>query len=332
MKAALRPHPAVRQFCLAFAIALSLSVSALAPAAAEARKTLVVAVIKGPSGVGLIRLFDSQPQLPGGLALSPVAVPSADLVTAKLISGEYDAGILPVNVAAKLYNSGLPLKLAAITGDGMLSFISSDPDLHALSDLRGKKVNVTSQGATPDYLFQALLEHDGLLPGKDVDLDYSLSYADAALALAAGKISSAILPEPFSTMALSLNPQLRKPFDVGALWTAQTGQSSYPMTALVVRDSLPRDNPEALSSLLEACKASVSWVIANPEKAGELAEKQAWGLKTAVVTKAVPLSAYVFRPAVEARPEIEALLRIFLRRAPKSVGDRLPDSGFYLVE
>lgn len=305
--------------------ALALSMTALL----AAPKPIAVAGLKGPSGIGMARLFETPPILPDGSVVEIVAVPSADLMTAKLISGEYDAGVLPINVAAKLYVAGVPLRLAAIVGDGMVSFLSSDPTIRSLVDLKGRKVNVAGQGATPDFLFRRLLKGAGIDPEKDLRLDYSLPYPEAAVAVAAGKIASVILPEPFASMARLANPALRSPFDLGVLWTEQTGQASYPMTGFVVSSRLAAQRPSAVRAILDAYEASIDWVVANPTKAGALAEKLELGLKAGVASTAIPLSAYVFAPAPAARPKVEALLGVFLELAPLSVGGRLPDDGFY---
>lgn len=310
---------------------LSLGLTAavmLSSLSAQAARPITFAALKGPSGIGMIGLFDSVPSLPGA-SLQMVAVPSADLMAAKVISGEYDIAVLPVNMAAKLRTAGIPIVLAAIVGDGMVSFLSSDPALTKLSDLAGKEVYVAGQGATPDYLLQRLLRKAGLDPAKDLRLSYSLPYPEMASAIAGGKIQYAVLPEPFVTLALSANPKLQKSLDLRALWTEATGQASYPMTALVVSSRLAQENPAAVKAILQAVSASIAWVQAQPAAAGILVEKHDLGLKAAIAAKAIPSSAYVYEPGPEARPAIEALLKVFLELAPASVGGRLPDDGFY---
>lgn len=292
-------------------------------------KPILIAALKGPSGIGMVKLFESPPSPADGSTVQLVSVASADLMTAKLISGEYDAGILPINVAAKLYNAGLPLRLAAIVGDGMVSFLSADTSIVSLYDLKGKQINVAGQGATPDFLFRRLLKGVGMDPEKDLRLDYSLPYPETAASLAAGKIAYAILPEPFTTMAKVAKPALFSPLDLGALWTEQTGQANYPMTAFVVSSKLSKERPQAVRAILEAYAASIDWVIAKPFAASALVEKHELGLKAGIAFKAIPVSAYVFTPAIAARPAVEALLNVFLELAPASVGGKLPDEGFY---
>lgn len=313
----------IRELALVAAVALTAVCAAAVP------KPIIVAALKGPSGIGMVKLFDSPPVPADGSAVQLVAVASADLMTAKLISGEYDAGVLPLNVAAKLYASGIELKLAAIVGDGMVSFLSADDSISALADLKGKRVNVAGQGATPDYLFRKLLRGAGLDPEKDITLDYSLPYPEAAIALASGKIRYAILPEPFATMAKLQNSRLRPSLDLGALWTRQTGQANYPMTAFVVSSKLAAERPVAVKAILAAYSASIAWVLAEPVEAAALVEKQELGLMAGIAAKAIPVSAYVFVDARAARPAVEALLGAFLMLSPASIGGKLPDDGFY---
>jgi len=307
---------------LLFVLAFSLSAQGAAP------QKIQFAALKGPSGIGMIRLFETAPQVPGA-SVQMIAVPSADLMAAKVISGEYDIAVLPVNMAAKLRSAGVPIVMAAVVGDGMVSFLTSDPSVRNLADLRGKEIYVAGQGATPDYLLQKLLAKAGLDPARDLRLSYSLPYPEMAAALAGGKIQYAILPEPFATVALSANPALRSPLDLGALWKGATGQESYPMTDLVVSAKLAAGQPDAVKAILKAVSDSIAWVKANPADAGVLVEKNDMGLKAAVAARAVPRSAYVYVPAPASKPAVEALLRVFLELAPASVGGKLPDDAFY---
>ncbi len=306
-----------------------LATAVLAVNASAQTGTLVLGALKGPSGIGLVRLFESPPTLPEGLSLQPLAVGSADLMAAKVISGEYDVAVLPVNMAAKLYSAGIGIRLVAIIGNGMVSFLTSDPSIAGLADLRGKEVAVAGQGATPDFLLRHLLKAAGLDPDRDLHLSYALPYPEAAAALASGKISCAVLPEPFATLALASNPKLKAPFDLGRLWNKSTGQESYPMTALVTSSRLVRERPAAVAAILAAAKSSLAWVVANPKAAGLLVERHDLGLKAAMAELAIPRTNYIYLPAPEARPGIEALLGVFLETSPASIGGKLPDGTFY---
>lgn len=290
---------------------------------------LRVGALKGPTGIGMIQLFESTPILPQMASLSIEAIASTDVMTAKLMSGELDAAVLPINMAAKLYSAGLPFRLAAVVGNGMVKLVTTDPSIRGIQDLRGKEVYVAGQGATPDYLLRTILAKAGIKAEADLKLVYSMPIPEIAASLAAGKIRVAVLPEPFATLALSGNPSASVPFSLTALWKDATGQADYPMSAFVVRASLIDERPQAVKALLDAYRASIDKVLADPAGAGVLVEKHDMGLKAPIAAKAIPQSAYAFIPAAEARSAVESLLAVFLGFAPASIGGKLPEASFY---
>jgi NitT/TauT family transport system substrate-binding protein len=292
-------------------------------------KPLTIYGIKGSSGVGIISLFEQPPQIPG-FNVRVEALAQADLMAARFISGEAKIGILPPNMAAKIASSGKDLRAAAIIGNGMLSLLSSDKGIKSLADLRGKTVEVAVQGATPDFVFRKLLEISGLAPERDVALGYSMAPPEIAQSLIAGKISIALLPEPFATMAISGRPDLVSVMDIQQEWGRAGGRENFPMTLLVVDGAFADENPGAVKEILNAVKASIEWVNAYPAEAGSLAEKHELGLRAPVVAAAIPKSNYVFIPAAVGQASIEALLNVFLAYAPASIGGVLPGDRFYL--
>jgi NitT/TauT family transport system substrate-binding protein len=300
-------------------------------AAQSSSNSLTIYGLKGPSGVGLIRLFESPPRLPG-FSVRVEALAQPDLMAARFIAGEAKVGILPANVAAKIASSGKKIRAAAVIGTGMLSLLSSDQTLNSIGDLKGKTVEVAGQGATPDYVFRKILLNRGLNPERDVKLSYSLAYPEIAQSLIAGRISLALLPEPFATMARSGKPGLKVISDIQHEWTLAGGEKNYPMTVLVVDGDFAASSPGAVTAILDAVRASIAWTAANPAEAGKLVEKHELGLKAPVAAAAIPRSNYVYISAVEARPSIEALFKVFLEFAPQSIGGGLPGDDFYYRE
>ncbi|WP_232616807.1 ABC transporter substrate-binding protein [Treponema primitia] len=194
-------------------------------------------------------------------------------------------------------------------------------------------MEVAGQGATPDYVFRRILLSKGLNPDRDLQLSYALAYPEIAQSLIVGRISTALLPEPFATMARSGKPDLRLVGDIQAEWRSATGSAAsgnYPMTVLVVDADYAKAEPAAVQAVLNALQASIEWVVANPREAGTLVEKHDLGLRAPVVSAAIPRSNYVFIPVREARPSLEALYRTFLEFSPVSIGGSLPADSFYL--
>ncbi|WP_232616808.1 hypothetical protein [Treponema primitia] len=117
---------------LTFFAALLLGLTGIV--SAQTTQPLTIYAIKGPSGVSMIRLFESPP-LVGGVPVRLEALAQADLMAAKFISGEAKVGMLPPNVAAKIASTGKPLQIAAVTGTGMLSLLTSDSAIRSIADL-----------------------------------------------------------------------------------------------------------------------------------------------------------------------------------------------------
>lgn len=295
--------------------------------AGNAATPLTIYVIKGSSGVGMIRLFEEPPQI-SGFSVKMEALAQQDLMAARFIAGDAKVGILPPNMAAKIASSGRDIRAAAVLGEGMLSLFSADPGIRSIGDLRGKTVEVAGQGATPDYVFRRILTSHDLVPDRDLKLGYSLAPPEIAQALIAGRVSLALLPEPFATMALLGKPDLRSIADIQAEWTGTQGRN-FPMTVLAVDGAFATANSAAFREILASVKNSVEWVKGHPAEAGALVEKHGLGIGATVAAAAIPKSGYVFTPASDARPALESLFNVFLMNSPVSIGGMLPADRFY---
>ncbi|MDR0496245.1 MAG: ABC transporter substrate-binding protein [Treponema sp.] len=295
---------------------------------AAGNKSLTIYSLKGSPGVGMIKLFEDPPKIQG-FDVKVEALAQADLIAAWFIAGEAQVGILPPNLAAKIASSR-DIRVAAIVGTGMLSLLSSDPSVRSIEDLRGKTVEIAGQGATPDFVFRKILSSRGINPDSALRLGYSLAPPEIAQSLIAGRVSLALLPEPFATMARVGRPDLASVANVQEEWVRVGGYGNYPMTLLVVDGAFASANPKAVGEILGTVNRSIEWVKANPAEAGVLVEKHDLGIRAPVAAAAIPGSNYVFIPAIEGRQALEALFRVFLEYAPASIGGALPGDHFYL--
>jgi len=122
---------------------------------ASPKDKIAVSVIRGPSGLSSTWMM-SELARTSPSEFEFISVAGADMVVAKLLNGEIDAGVLPVNVAAKLYNTGAPIRALAVVGNGMVKFLTTDTKVQSLADCKGKTIYIAGQKATPDYIFQFL--------------------------------------------------------------------------------------------------------------------------------------------------------------------------------
>ena len=300
-----------------------------------------------------LNLFAQDVKIRVGLLNGPTCIPAAYMIEnnknatyekfadpqallPKMIKKEIDVGFMPVNVAAKVYNSGnKSLLLCAVTGLGNLSLITTDSSIKRFSDLKNKTVYFAGQGATPEYMLRYILEENKLTYGSEaknnaVVLDYSIPTAQIAAQMISGKIQYAVVPEPFATIAQMKSTDVKAALNLQKEYLELSGEKEiYPLSVMVVRADFAKENKELFEAFLSEYEKSAAWTVANPAEAGALTEKASLGLAAPIVTKAIPLSNYVYIPADKAKKQIEAMLSIFLKCDKTSIGGKLPDKNFY---
>ncbi len=289
-----------------------------------------VTALKGPTGIGMVRLFERRPALGEGITTDYQIAGAPDVLVSRILSGEADIATLPTNVAVKLYNSGVPYSLGAIVGNGLLYMLSGDPAVKGIDDLRGKEIYSVGKGATPDFIFRYLLETRGIRGEEGATVRFTYPHPELAQLLIAGRVKTAVLPEPFVTMVTTKNEDIRIVENLQDLWKeAGDTEEAYPMSVVVIKNDVWSSNPDAIKAFLSAYRDSISWVQDNPEAAGELAEKHGIGIPAAVAAQAIPRLNLTYVPAGEAREELEQFLKVFMDYDPSAIGGKLPDEGFY---
>jgi len=177
-----------------------------------------------------------------------------------------------------------------------------------------------------------LLAKSGL-PANSVTPDFSIPNQEIAAALVSNRISCALVPEPFATVAIlnsGAGPEpVRRAIMIKDEWKAAGFGPDFPMTLCVIRKEYADKYPETVRKFLQAYKESIAWTVANPAEAGKLVESGGLGLKAPIAAKSIPSGNFTFIPAVEARDSIEKLLSVFVSYAPEAIGGKLPDDGFY---
>jgi NitT/TauT family transport system substrate-binding protein len=287
-------------------------------------------VLKGPTGMGMIRLMDEQPAFGDGVAVSYAVSGSPNNLVSKVLSGEVEIAALPTNVAAKLYNSGVPYKMAALNTLGVLYVVSNGVPVDSFEDFAGKRVDNIARGANPDIIFRYLLSEHGLDPDSDVELRY-FNHTELAQLVIAGRSELAVLPEPFVTRVVNASETAHVEMNLQEVWREVKGEESFiGMGCIVVKNSLTEDNPAFVQSFLDAYRSSIEWVNANPREAGRLIEENELGFTAASAQEAIPRANIRYIGAQDARERLEEFLSVLRDYDPASIGGELPDDGFYL--
>lgn len=325
------------QRLLAMTLMLAVAATSWATGIREASRhaseavNLRVATLRGPTGMGMVQLMEQGPAIAKGVTASYEIVGTPEVMVSRILGGDVDFASLPVNLAAKLYNSGVAYKLAAVNVLGVLYLVSDQTDVHSVRDLKGKTVYLTGKGANPDFLLRYVLSRNGLEPGKDVTLDFRYDQVELSSLMIAGRVHLALLPEPFVTQVVEKNPRDKVVLRFEDAWKAALGRDvPLPQGCIVVRAKTELAHPQAVREFLDAYHKSVEWVNSDHIQAGTLIAKYKMGLGAKAAASAIPRMSLVYQPANQARSSVEEFLSVLLHFAPQSIDGRLPDSGFYL--
>ncbi len=297
---------------------------------APAAVNFKVAVLRGPTAVGMIKMMDAQPTLGDNVKAEYVIEQTPDTLSAKLLTGEIDIATIPTNLAAKLYNKGVAYQLAAMNTWGVMYVVTNGAAINSWADLKGKQIDSSSQGSAADIVFRYLLNKNGINPDKDATLKYIASPVEQAQLSITGSSKISVLPEPWVSTVLSKNQDTKVALDLQKEWTRLNGaEVPFAQTCLVVKADFASQNPEVMTKFLEEYANSIDWVNKNPAEAGELIKKQDIGIPADVAAAAIPRCNLRYMSAIEAKPSVEKFLQILLDFSPDSIGGKLPDAKFY---
>jgi NitT/TauT family transport system substrate-binding protein len=257
-----------------------------------------------------------------------------DEMRAGLTSGAMQALILPVQVAANLYNRGLPVRLLNVMTDGLLYIISTDASLSSIPALKGRSLAVPFRNDMPDLVMAKLLAHHGLKPGTDIVIESAGSPIEAIQLLISGRVDAVLSTEPAVSAAIlrgaAGGKAVRRVIDVQKAWAEATGGSAVlPQAGMALTVPLMEANPGIADALQDIAEKATRSVNDDPARAAAQAS-EALEMPAAILVASLPTSKLVARRASAARADIEAMLKALAEADPAIIGGKLPDDGFYL--
>ena len=300
-------------------------------------KNYTLASLKGPSSIGILPLIDSLNQLTtdnGQLSKDKnldIAIYTEPLQVRKMmLDGSADFAVLPMTTAALLYNKDIGYQLIAVPIWGTLYLCgAADYNIQDWKDLKDKNVYLMAKGMTPDVLFRYLISENGLTPYEDVNLDYRFpTHIDLANAVLAGRADLAVLSEPYLSLAMLKNPNLKRFFDLGDKWTELKG-IPIAETALLCKKEVIENDPEFVENLIKIYSQSTDWVNNNIDKAASLAVKYNIIDDSIAAGNSIPFSNLKVRKAKDVKDFIKQYLNVFYEMDPQIIGGKMPDEEFY---
>ena len=313
--------------------------SAEEPAPAEepvAGTDVNIAVLAGPTGIGAVGLMEANDNGETVNHYSFTVAGANDDVVAGLTSGEFDMAAVATNVAANLYQkTGGGVQICALNTYGVLYILENGDSVQAISDLKGRTLYATGQGANPEYVLEYLLTQNGLsysLDGSEADVQLEFMASDELVAgMASGTYDLCMLPVPAVTSVELQNADVRTALDLTAEWNSLGVDGKLTQGCIVVRTEFAQAHPEAVAAFLSEYAASIDSVIADPAHAGELCEAYGVVAKAPVATKAIPDCNLCCVYGAELRGAIEPYYQVLFDANPQSIGGALPGDDFYFV-
>lgn len=311
-------------------LAVTLSLGLLCACGARKDDTAInLGVFQGPTGIGAAYLID---QAKNNQSLNKYSITTAQNATdlaAQITSGTLDIAAMPTNVAANLYNkTNGEIQIVALNTLGVLYILENGNSVNSISDLRGKTIYATGQGAVPEYTLNFLLEQANLKPGEDVTVTY-LDTNEAAAKAAAGDIDLCMLPVPFATTVLEKNHDIRQAIDLTQEWNNTVGDSGNIVTGCIVaRRDFIENNKAKLNTFLDEYHESVGHII-TADDAAQLVVECGIVSDESIAEKAIEKSNIVCITGSDMKPAINGFFEVLFNANPASIGGKMPDDGIY---
>ena len=266
----------------------------------EERPLVKIATLKGPTGMGMVKLFSDNEEQITANRYETVIVGAPDEIVGKITTGEIDIAAVPTNLAATLYNkTDKNIKLLALNTLGVLYILEKGNTINSISDLEGKTVYASGKGSTPEFILNYILTQNVINPLKDITIEYKAEHSELATLALAGQADIVMLPEPFVTTLLSKNQGFRSAIDLTDEWKSITDKlgikdSVLSMGGIIVRSEFALQNPEVISAFMDEYKASVDFANNSMDQTASLIEKYEIMPSASLAKLAIPNCNIVF--------------------------------------
>ncbi len=323
----------MKKFALVLTIVLSILSLGLFTACEKSDKTIVIAAPDGAPALALFSMMDTCNTLEG-YKIEYKIVSGASDITAMVTKGEADVGFMPTNIAAKLYNGGVDIKLLSVNVFGVLYMVGTTP-IESLEELYGKVIVNIGKGGTPDLALKYILDSKGLeYVESDVKVEgkIALSYVSAASEVAAkiklGKAEYGVLGEPAankicSATGASIVLDIQKEFNKIA------GNNAFTQAGAVVGKRVYKD-PELLYAILDNLAQNHDYAFENADKIKGVLQKYGSGLDVDFNAEILSRCNLGCVKSGECKVQLEAYYNSVIGYDKSFIGGKLPDDEFYI--
>ena len=293
-----------------------------------------IGVIQGPSAMGLIGVMDEAEN--DDAIYNFTLVGSPDAVVPDIVQGNFDIAAVPPNIASVLYNNtDGDIQVIAIGTLGVLYIVEAGDEIVNVEDLQGRTIYASGAGGAPEFVLNYILEGNGIDPENDVNIEWLAEHTEVASRMAVSEDGVAMLPQPFVTVAMTENEDLRIALDLTEEWDQVQALDEGPTSALIMgvlvarRDFIDQ-HPEELERFLDRFEDSVQFVNGDIEEAAQLIEQHDI-FPAPIATRALPYSNITFIEGTEMEELLSGFLQVLYEQNPESIGGEMPSDEFYYI-
>jgi NitT/TauT family transport system substrate-binding protein len=230
--------------------------------------------------------------------------------------------LIPTNVAAKLFNSGLKLQFIASFATEMLYLLTDDVTIKSISDFEGKEFIVGGQGSSPDIIIRYLFAENKVTS----DINYRTS-PEIARFFIAGKYHNCILPQPLAEMVLESTKRKVSVFDVTGLWKKHFPESiGIPQLSLIYVGPVVHTGT-SLKLIEDFNEYAVEMNTQKSESALQIKEKLGYKFSAEIVEQSIKPIHTLY--GADAKQELLRYFQAIMDVSPDAIGGKIPDETFF---
>jgi len=275
--------------------------------------------------------------LPNGIPLISVAgtltedieynnVTGPNLLVTAFTSKEADIIIAPINLGAKLYNSGnSSYKLDSVIGFLNTYIVSIDEPLTSLADLDGKTLAAFGETNIPGITLRCALASENVNP----NITYYNAINDGVAFFLKGDYQYLLTSEPVLSNLRKKVSNL-KYLSIADVLYKTTELDLVPQAAIFVNSE--SKNTKKIAKFITAVENNITNLNRDPQGyANFIYQKDEYleSMKEGLIASSIPLSNIEFKKAIDIKEDIEKFFNLLLTEDAALVGGKLPDQAFY---
>ncbi len=190
-------------------------------------------------------------------------------LAAALARGDIQTAYICLVPAISAYaNAGVPLKVVAGTHKYGYGLAVNPDKIKNVQDLAkpGIRIGCVQTGSAADVALQKMVDKYGMDRATVAKNIQQMNPPKQLLAIQAGKLDAALMPEQWATMAEDCGFQM--------LLTARDIWPDMQGSVLIVKEELLNENPETVKKLVEISRKATVWAHNNPGEAAEIMARQ----------------------------------------------------------